>query len=360
MRQDAAMQSAVRAAELAPVAAAVDSARPPAGLTAALRRPGCRSSTWSLPDYRVDRTPLGGEVSADRSTCRRGRRRRRCAAASTPSPGGCTWWAVPGIARSHPYLRPDGSGWPDNAGPLPRLQPGRRGDRPARAARRACTSTTGTPAPCWPRSGARHRPCSRCTTSPTRASPTGRGCAARSPQAGTTSGGAAPTRCRAPSPSPTRSSPRRRTTPARSSRRRAGSASTARCATAGPTVVGHPQRHRHGDVGPGDRPSPRGEVLGRPTRPASRAKAANRRALLRALRLARRRHAAGRDGVAADRRRRASTCIAPIVPVLAHIPMRLVVLGAGEPLIARTLAALAADHRGHVRFVEATTRRWRT
>jgi starch synthase len=42
----------------------------------------------------------------------------------------------------------------------------------------------------------------------------------------------------------------------------------------------------------------------------------------------------------------------PIVPVLAHIPMRLLVLGAGEAALAQSLAGLAADHGDHFAFVE--------
>lgn len=42
----------------------------------------------------------------------------------------------------------------------------------------------------------------------------------------------------------------------------------------------------------------------------------------------------------------------PIIPVLAHIPMRLIVLGAGEAALAQSLAGLAADHRRSFAFVE--------
>ncbi|MET0578625.1 MAG: glycogen/starch synthase [Ilumatobacteraceae bacterium] len=42
----------------------------------------------------------------------------------------------------------------------------------------------------------------------------------------------------------------------------------------------------------------------------------------------------------------------PIVPVLAHIPMRLMVLGAGEAALAQSLAGLTADHRDRFAFVE--------
>jgi starch synthase len=42
----------------------------------------------------------------------------------------------------------------------------------------------------------------------------------------------------------------------------------------------------------------------------------------------------------------------PIVPVLRHVPMRLVVLGVGELELVRSLAGLAADHRDTFAFVE--------
>ncbi len=45
--------------------------------------------------------------------------------------------------------------------------------------------------------------------------------------------------------------------------------------------------------------------------------------------------------------------VAPVVPVLRHVPMRLAVLGMGDGSLARTLAGLAADHAGSFAFVEA-------
>jgi starch synthase len=45
--------------------------------------------------------------------------------------------------------------------------------------------------------------------------------------------------------------------------------------------------------------------------------------------------------------------VVPVVPVLGHLPMRLAVLGVGEASLARTLAALATDHRATLGFVEA-------
>jgi starch synthase len=44
--------------------------------------------------------------------------------------------------------------------------------------------------------------------------------------------------------------------------------------------------------------------------------------------------------------------VAPIVPVLRRIPMRLAILGAGDARLAEDLAARAADHRGWFAFVE--------
>ena len=44
--------------------------------------------------------------------------------------------------------------------------------------------------------------------------------------------------------------------------------------------------------------------------------------------------------------------LCPIVPVLRHVPMRLVVLGLGDVELVRTLAGLAADHRDTFAFVE--------
>jgi starch synthase len=45
--------------------------------------------------------------------------------------------------------------------------------------------------------------------------------------------------------------------------------------------------------------------------------------------------------------------VVPVVPVLRHLPMRLAVLGVGEASLARTLAALATDHATTLGFVEA-------
>ena len=100
-------------AELAPLAVAGELGEAAAGLTTALRAAGVDVEV-ALPDYERDRTPLAGEErrpldvpswAAPAS----------CAAAGTPSPAASTSSPSRGIARSHPYLRPDGAPWPDNA-----------------------------------------------------------------------------------------------------------------------------------------------------------------------------------------------------------------------------------------------------
>ena len=50
--------------------------------------------------------------------------------------------------------------------------------------------------------------------------------------------------------------------------------------------------------------------------------------------------------------RKGADLLAPIVPVLTQVPIRLLVHGAGDPATARTLAALAADHGATFAFVE--------
>ena len=97
------------------------------------------------------------------------------------------WPAAPRVGRrgSTAPTRtcgPDGTSWPDNdARFLAFCRPSRRSSAPTRPT--CCTSTTGTPAPCSPRCPTRRRPCCRCTTSPTRASTDGRGCAGIGPRA---------------------------------------------------------------------------------------------------------------------------------------------------------------------------------
>lgn len=102
------------AAELAPVAAVGALAEAASGLTSELRRHGLTVDVV-VPDYGDERrrVPLAGEV------------RRRIEVPGWAAPamvrsgehpvaGRLHLVVVPGMARSHPYLRPDGSGWPDN------------------------------------------------------------------------------------------------------------------------------------------------------------------------------------------------------------------------------------------------------
>lgn len=97
-------------AELAPVAAVGGLAHAAAGLTAELRRQGIDVDVV-LPDYgsteldderveRLDVPDWAGPMSI-----RTGRH---------PVAGRLHLVAAPGLRRSHPYLRPDGTGWPDN------------------------------------------------------------------------------------------------------------------------------------------------------------------------------------------------------------------------------------------------------
>lgn len=107
--------SAVRAlfatAELSPIATVGGLAAAAAGLATELRRLGV-DVDLVMPDYGgislIDETsielPVPEWVGA--AVIRRG---------VHPDVGGLTLVSVPGMARSHPYLRPDGSGWADNA-----------------------------------------------------------------------------------------------------------------------------------------------------------------------------------------------------------------------------------------------------
>jgi starch synthase len=99
-------------AELAPVAAVGGLAHAAAGLTAELRRQGVDVDIV-LPDYKG--TDLEGERTrsivvpdwAGPATVRIG---------THAVAGELQLVVTKGIDRSHPYLRPDGAGWPDNAG----------------------------------------------------------------------------------------------------------------------------------------------------------------------------------------------------------------------------------------------------
>lgn len=98
--------------ELAPVAAVGGLAQAAAGLTAELRRRGDVDVEVVLPDY--------GAIDLDESTATEldvpgwvgGARARR---GSHRAVGPLTLIDTPLLARSHPYVQPDGSGWPDNS-----------------------------------------------------------------------------------------------------------------------------------------------------------------------------------------------------------------------------------------------------
>jgi starch synthase len=100
-------------AELSPVASVGGLAAAAAGLGVELRRLGV-DVEFVMPDYgdavlvdeEVDRIRVPSWVGA--AHVRRGFPR------DAPALGPLTLVAVPGMARTHPYLGPDGSGWPDN------------------------------------------------------------------------------------------------------------------------------------------------------------------------------------------------------------------------------------------------------
>jgi starch synthase len=98
-------------AELSPVAAVGGLGAAAAGLTVELRRQGV-DVELTLPDY--------GDVElSDESTIELAvpgwARPARIRVGDHPVAGRLHLVAVPGMARSHPYLKPDGEGWPDNA-----------------------------------------------------------------------------------------------------------------------------------------------------------------------------------------------------------------------------------------------------
>ena len=273
---------------------------PPPGLTAELRDAGVDVDVV-LPDYAPerDRTPLAGEVSqrldvpawAGPASVRVG---------DHPTAGRVHLVSVPRMARSHPYLSPDGSGWPDNAarflafsravaamvrrGPpdvlhlndwhtgavlaaLPKPPPSvltvhnvayqgvtdggwlrRLGPRSRHYEWWGGTN---------PLSGAIALADAVVTVSPNHAK--------RDPHAG----------------------------------RRLRARRTAACSGCG--RVRHPQWHRHGAVGPGDRRSPRHDVLECRSRHGAGGEGDEPRRAADEVWMARRRHAAGRDGDSADR-----------------------------------------------------------
>ena len=139
--------------------------------------------------------------------------------------------------------------------------------------------------------------------------------------------------------------------PMRSARRPAGSGSISRCAERGDAVIGI----RNGiDTARWDPTTderlaatydPRGRTV-------AAGRAANRAAVLDQL-------GWPDDGIPlavmvtrlADQK--GVDLVAPVVPVLRHVPMRIAVLGVGEAPLARLLAGLAADHPGWLAFVES-------
>jgi starch synthase len=98
-------------AELSPIAAVGGLGAAAAGLTVELRRQGV-DVELTLPDY-------GDVALSDESTIELAvpgwARPARIRVGDHPVAGRLHLVAVPGMARSHPYLKPDGAGWPDNA-----------------------------------------------------------------------------------------------------------------------------------------------------------------------------------------------------------------------------------------------------
>lgn len=108
---DGAMRVLFATAELSPIATVGGLAAAAAGLGSELRRAGI-DVDLVMPDYGgialVDETSFELEVPdwVGAAVVRRGRH---------PGVGALTLISVPGIARSHPYLQPDGEGWADNS-----------------------------------------------------------------------------------------------------------------------------------------------------------------------------------------------------------------------------------------------------
>ena len=240
-------------------------------------------------------------------------------------------------------------------GPLPRLQPGRGGDGPAPTRPTCCTSTTGTPAPSSPPSRRRrrrvltlHNVAYQGVTDGELAAP------ASDRAAGTTSGGAAPTRCRARialadavvavSPAPRRRDPH------------AGRRLRARRAAAQPrrrASSGIRNGIDTGALGPGDRPRTSRRRFAADDRGRARAATAAQPAgAARPLRLARRRHAAGRDGDAAHRPEGRRHARARSCPCCATCRCAWSCSASARRRWPQPLAGLAADHPASFAFVE--------
>src|SRR5215210_3673077 len=106
------MRVLIAAAEVTPVTNVGGLGEAVAGLVGELRATGIDVDVV-VPDYAPRRVALAGEV------------RRRLAVPAWAAPasvrigdhavvGRVHLVSVPGLERSHPYLRPDGTGWPDN------------------------------------------------------------------------------------------------------------------------------------------------------------------------------------------------------------------------------------------------------
>ena len=158
---------------LAPIATVGGLAQAAAGLVAELRRQGVDVDVV-MPDY-------GGIELADRGDprslgSRMGRTGPRSHRACTPTSARSASSTRRDLARSHPYLQPDGHGWPDNDRRFLTFCQAIAAIADVDRHPTSSISTTGTPAPHSPPSTARSPACCPCTTSPTRVSPTVRGC----------------------------------------------------------------------------------------------------------------------------------------------------------------------------------------
>ena len=297
------MRVALRRRRAGGVAAVGGLADAAAGLTRGAAPAGRWPSTSSCRTTRRSGAASPSAArSAGASTCRAGRRRRRSAVGEHPVAGPVHLVSVPGMARSHPYLRPDGSGWADNparflafsravaamvrrdppdvAAPQ-RLAHRRRARRPpGAAAERADAAQRRLPGRHRRQLAAPHRPPRAALRVVGRHQPAvGRHRAGRR------------RRRRLARPTPGRSSPPRGRLRARRPAARPGGRG-----------VGDPQRHRHRAVG-SLRPTATSRRRSRPTEPRRRRRGPVDQPAGAAgpLRLARRRDAAGRGGLPADR-----------------------------------------------------------
>lgn len=98
-------------AELSPIATVGGLAAAAAGLALELRRQGV-DIELTVPDY--GDVELSGESTVELDVPAWARP-ARIRVGDHPTAGRLHLVDVPGMARSHPYLKPDGDGWPDNA-----------------------------------------------------------------------------------------------------------------------------------------------------------------------------------------------------------------------------------------------------